>query len=150
MREEIRATGFFRNKARSILGAARAIEDRRPGTVPRTMAELTALPGIGRKTANVILGNAFGIPGIVVDTHVGRVAGRLGLSRGKGPEKIEQDLMKILPRAEWTSFSHQMIAHGRAVCRAPRPRCAACFFDDILCPSRKKYLVTTAVPARTG
>jgi endonuclease-3 len=137
---EIRSTGFFRNKARSIQGAARALVERHGGAVPRTIEELTALPGVGRKTANVILGNAFGVPGVVVDTHVARVAGRLGLTASTDPVRIEFDLMKIVPRQRWVRFSHQLIAHGRAVCRAPRPLCASCFFDETLCPSRKKFV----------
>ena len=104
--------------------------------MPRTLEELTALPGVGRKTANVILGNAFGIPGIVVDTHVGRVAARLGLTVATDPVKVEFELMPLVPRERWVRFSHQLIAHGRALCRAPRPLCAACFFDAALCPSR--------------
>ena len=104
--------------------------------MPRTIEELTALPGVGRKTANVILGNAFGIPGIVVDTHVGRIAARLGLTAATDPVKIEFELMPLIPRERWVRFSHQLIAHGRALCRAPRPLCAACFLDATLCPSR--------------
>lgn len=137
---EIRPTGFFRAKTRNILGAARAIQARHDGAVPRTMEELTALPGIGRKSANVILGNAFGIPGIVVDTHVKRIAGRLGLTRSADPVRIELDLGAIIPASRWILFSHQVIAHGRALCRAPRPGCGDCFFDARLCPSRRQFL----------
>ena len=133
---EIRSTGFFRNKAASIVAAAAQIVARHKGEVPRTIEELTALSGVGRKTANVILGNAFGIPGIVVDTHVGRVAARLGLTRSSDPVKIEFELMPLIPRERWVRFSHQLIAHGRALCRAPRPRCEACFLDARLCPAR--------------
>jgi endonuclease-3 len=104
--------------------------------VPRTLEELTALPGVGRKTANVVLGNAYGIPGIVVDTHVGRVAARLGLTAAADPVKVEFDLMALIPRRRWVRFSHQLIAHGRALCRAPRPLCDACFLDATLCPAR--------------
>jgi endonuclease-3 len=136
---EIRSTGFFRNKTANIIGAARQIVARHGGEVPRTIEELTALPGVGRKTANVILGNAFGIPGIVVDTHVGRIAARLGLTAATDPVKIELELMPLIPRKRWVRFSHQLIAHGRALCRAPRPLCAACFFDETLCPSRARY-----------
>ena len=132
----IRPTGFFRNKAKSLLGAAQAIVERHGGAVPGTLEELTALPGVGRKTANVILGNAFGIPGVVVDTHVGRIARRLRLTRADDPVKVEFDLMALVPRERWTSLSHELIAHGRALCRAPKPRCAACFFAADLCPSR--------------
>ena len=138
LRQEIRSTGFFRNKAASILGAAAAIVTGHGGVVPRTLEELTALPGVGRKTANVILGNAFGVPGVVVDTHVGRIAARLGLTAASDPEKIERDLMALIPRARWVRFSHQLIAHGRALCRAPRPRCADCFLDETLCPARER------------
>jgi endonuclease-3 len=140
VQEEIRSTGFFRAKARNILGAARAIEERHGGEVPRTMEELTALPGVGRKTANVILGNAFAVPGVVVDTHVQRVSRRLGLTARADPVGIERDLMALVPRPRWTVFSHEVIAHGRAVCRAPKPRCPACFFDELLCPSRGRFL----------
>ncbi len=134
--QEIRSTGFFRSKAANIIAAAGRMVARHGGEVPGTLEELTALPGVGRKTANVVLGNAFGIPGIVVDTHVGRVAGRLGLTEAFDPVKIEFDLMALIPRARWVKFSHQLIAHGRALCRAPRPLCAACFLDAPLCPGR--------------
>ena len=133
---EIRSTGFFRNKAANIIAAAGHIAARHGGVVPRTLEELTALPGVGRKTANVILGNAFGIPGVVVDTHVGRIAARLGLTTASDPVKIEFDLMPLIPRKRWVRFSHQLIGHGRALCRARRPQCAACFLDAALCPSR--------------
>jgi endonuclease-3 len=108
--------------------------------VPRTLEELTALPGVGRKTANVVLGNAFGVPGVVVDTHVGRLARRLGFSAATDPEKVEQDLMRLVPRGRWVRLSHQLIAHGRAICRAPLPRCADCFLDATLCPSRERFV----------
>ena len=133
---EIRSTGFFRNKAANIIGAAGQIVARHGGEVPRTLEELVALPGVGRKTANVILGNAFGIPGLVVDTHVGRIAARLGLTVAADPVKIEFDLMALIPRERWVRFSHQLIVHGRALCRARRPDCAACFFGPALCPRR--------------
>jgi len=133
LEEEVRSTGFFRNKARSLLGCARAIAERHGGEVPRTMEELTALPGVGRKTANVILGNAFDTPGMVVDTHVKRVAGRLGWTEATDPNKIEQDLCALLPEEKWTNTSHVLIHHGRAVCKAPTPRCSTCpVLDD--CP----------------
>ena len=134
---EVRPTGFFRNKAASIIGAAGRIVARHAGAVPRTLEELTALPGVGRKTANVILGNAFGVPGMVVDTHVGRIAARLGLTTASDPVKIEFELMPLIPPERWVRFSHQLIAHGRALCRAPRPLCDACFLDRRLCPSRQ-------------
>jgi len=138
--EEIRSTGFFRNKAANIIAAARRIDTRFGGRVPRTMEELVSLPGIGRKTANVILGNAFDIPGVVVDTHVKRVSGRLGLTSNTDPVKIEFDLMGLFPDRRWTKLSHQMIAHGRGPCKAPRALCRECFFDDSLCPSRRHLI----------
>ena len=140
--EEIRSTGFFRNKGANIIAAAGEIERRHGGKVPQAMEELTSLPGIGRKTANVILGNAFGVPGVVVDTHVGRVSGRLGLTANTDPVKIEFDLMDLFPAAGWTRLSHQMIAHGRGPCRARRALCGECFFDDSLCPARRSLLRT--------
>jgi endonuclease-3 len=131
----IRSTGFFRNKAKNIIAMARALVDRHGGEVPRTMEELVALPGVGRKTANVILGNAFHLDeGIVVDTHVARLAARLGLTRETDPVKIEQALMPLFPRASWTMLSHLLIWHGRRVCDAKKPRCAECVLRDI-CPS---------------
>lgn len=137
LEDEIRSTGFFRNKTKSLLGMAAAVVDRHGGEVPDTMAELVALPGVGRKTANVVLGNAFQINvGIVVDTHVTRLSGRLGLTREKDAVRIEQDLMKLVPHHEWTVISHLFIDHGRAVCRAPTPRCEACVLRDI-CPSSR-------------
>lgn len=132
--EMIRSTGFFRNKTRSLLGMANAVVDRHEGEIPDTMEELVELPGVGRKTANVVLGNAFGKDvGVVVDTHVGRLSRRLGLTRHEDPVKVEQDLMKLFPRNTWTGLAHVLIFHGRAVCKAPRPRCAQCVLADI-CP----------------
>jgi len=131
----IRSTGFYRNKAKSIIGMATALVERHGGQVPRTMAELVLLPGIGRKTANVILGNAFGInEGIVVDTHVARLSARLGLTRQTDPVKIETALMPLFARESWTMLSHLVIWHGRRVCDAKKPRCEACVLRDI-CPS---------------
>lgn len=133
----IRSTGFFRNKARSLLGMATALTETHAGDVPQDMTALVKLPGVGRKTANVVLGNAFGIDeGVVVDTHVKRLSGRLGLTRETDPEKIEVDLMKIVDRSEWTDISHLFIYHGRAVCKAPTPRCEVCVLSDI-CPSSR-------------
>lgn len=138
LEEAIRTTGFFRNKAKAIRAAAAEILARHGGEVPSTMKELNALPGVGRKTANVVLGNAFGIDeGVVVDTHVTRLAGRLGLTRHSNAEKIEQDLMKIVPRAQWTNFSHWLIWHGRRRCTARKPDCAGCEVNN-LCPSAFK------------
>lgn len=142
---EIRSTGFYRMKAKSILSCARILAERHNGQIPKTMEELTALPGIGRKTANVILGNGYGIPGVVVDTHVKRLAGRLGLTKNEDPVKIEFDLMKILPKKEWTHFSHLLIHHGRAICRAQKPLCPNCPIQN-LCPYPHKNGLTS--PAR--
>lgn len=131
----IRPTGFFRNKTKSLIGMATGIVERFRGKVPRTLDELITLPGVGRKTANVILGVAFDTPeGVVVDTHVGRVSRRLGLTREEDPVKVEHDLMREFPRDHWTALSHLLIFHGRRVCVARRPRCAACVLNDI-CPS---------------
>lgn len=131
--EQIRSTGFFRNKARNLVGCAAAVVERHGGRVPERLEELTALPGVGRKTANVILGNAFGIPAMVVDTHVKRVSGRLGWTSHRDPEKIEPDLCALLPRDKWTLAGHLLIHHGRALCKAPVPRCSACPLLE-LCP----------------
>ena len=134
----IQSTGFFRNKAKSLQGLGRALVLRHGGEVPRSMAELVKLPGVGRKTANVVLGNAFGMnEGVVVDTHVGRLAGRLGLTRATDPVKIEQDLAPLFPRADWTLLSHLLIDHGRKICNARKPLCASCFLAD-LCPSASR------------
>ena len=139
LEEDIRPTGFYRNKARALQGMARALLEEHGGEVPRTMAELVALPGVGRKTANVVLGNAFGVDeGIVVDTHVRRVSHRLGLTTNEDPEKIEQDLMAVVPREDWTIFSHLLIFHGRRVCKARKPECPRCVLNDI-CPSAFFY-----------
>jgi len=134
---EIHSTGFFRNKTKSILGMAQALEERHDGQVPDTMEALVALPGVGRKTANVVLGNAFGKnEGVVVDTHVGRISGLLKLTRQTDPVKIERDLMELVPRKDWTIFSHLLILHGRKTCIARRPRCESCRIND-LCPSSR-------------
>jgi endonuclease-3 len=127
----IHSTGFFRQKTRMILGACREMVERHGGEVPRTMEELTALPGVGRKTANVVLGNAFGVPGITVDTHVGRVSRRLGLTARKNPVKVERDLMELVPREGWTGFSHRMIWHGRHTCKARKPACDDCPLEPL-------------------
>ncbi len=133
--EIIRSTGFFRAKTKSLRGMAGTLVERHGGEVPSTMDELVRLPGVGRKTANVVLGNAFSInEGVVVDTHVARVSGRLGLTRHDGPVDIEQDLMRLFERDTWTMLSHLLIWHGRRVCIARKPRCAACVLADI-CPS---------------
>jgi endonuclease III len=135
LEEDIRPTGFYRNKARSLRNMADALVEEHGGEVPGTMQELVALPGVGRKTANVVLGNAFGVDeGIVVDTHVRRVSGRLGLTDNNDPVKIEQDLMKVMPVEDWTVFSHLLILHGRRTCKARKPDCPNCILNDI-CPS---------------
>ena len=137
LEEMIKSTGFFRNKARSLVGMATAITDRHAGDVPSEMELLVALPGVGRKTANVILGNAFGRnEGIVVDTHVARLSQRLALTRQSDPVRIEQDLIPLFPRAQWTLLAHLLIEHGRQVCVARTPRCEHCVLSD-LCPSSK-------------
>ena len=133
----IQSAGFFRNKAKNLIGMAQAVVANHGGEIPRTMAELHALPGVGRKTANVILGNAFGLnEGVTVDTHVTRLSGLLKLTRHTDPVKIEQDLMQLIPQDDWTRVSHLLILHGRAVCIARRPRCGDCVLAS-LCPSAK-------------
>ena len=135
MERDVKQTGFFRNKAKTVIAASKAIMERHGGEVPPSMDELTALPGVGRKTANVVLSNAFKKPaGIVVDTHVARVSARLGLTANTDPVKIEDDLMKLIPQKEWTAFSHRLIHHGRAICVARKPKCAECGLNE-LCPS---------------
>jgi endonuclease III len=135
--EIIRSTGFFRNKTRSLIGMARAVVERHGGEVPRTMAELRKLPGVGRKTANVVLGNAYSInEGVTVDTHVARLSRLLGLSRETDPEKIEQELMRHFNQEDWALLSHLLIFHGRNVCIARRPRCGECVLAQ-LCPSAR-------------
>ena len=132
---DIRSTGFFRNKAKSIRGASRKIIENFGGEIPQTMKEILTLDGVARKTANVVLGNAFGIQsGVVVDTHVARLSQRLGLTENSTPEKIEQDLQKLIPPKEWIMFPHRLIAHGRKICQARKPQCAECVLEDI-CPS---------------
>jgi endonuclease III len=134
LEQAIRTTGFFRNKAKSIQSCCQALVEKHGGQVPRTMEELTQLGGVGRKTANVVLGNAFNINcGVVVDTHVSRLSQRLGLTRQTSPEKIEQELMELVPQEQWTLFSHQLIWHGRRRCDARRPDCAGCEIK-VQCP----------------
>jgi endonuclease-3 len=127
----IRSTGFYRNKAKSIKACCTALVERHGGKVPDNIEDLVKLPGIGRKTANVILGSAFGIPGIVIDTHVKRVSQRIGLTRESDPVKIEFDLMALIPKKDWIAFSHQMIWHGRALCKARKPKCPECPLLDL-------------------
>ncbi|MDD5555724.1 MAG: endonuclease III [bacterium] len=140
LEREIRPTGFFRNKARHIIGAARAIVDRFGGEVPDRMEDLLSLPGVARKTANIVLSSGFGkAEGIAVDTHVRRVSQRLGLSGHEDPEKIERDLLAIVPRRDWLDFNYMLVNHGRAVCRARNPRCADCPLRR-LCPSAPRFM----------
>jgi endonuclease-3 len=137
LEELIKSTGFFRNKTKSLLGMSAAVAEKHGGKVPSTMEELVHLPGVGRKTANVVLGNAFGInEGVVVDTHVGRLAVRLGLTDETDPVKVEQVLMSLFPREDWALLSHLLIFHGRRVCIARAPRCGECVLNDI-CPSAR-------------
>jgi endonuclease-3 len=133
LEKAIQSTGFFRNKARNIIACCKQLVERHGGQVPATMEELVPLPGVGRKTANVILGNAFNVPGITVDTHVGRLSRRLGLTTHTDPVKVERDLMALLPAREWTMFSHRLIFHGRQVCHSRKPACDKCTLAR-LCP----------------
>jgi len=134
METAVKQTGFFRNKARAVINCSKALVEKHGGEVPRTIAELVELPGVGRKTANVVLGNAMGIEaGVIVDTHVTRLSGRLGFTKNTDPVDIEQDLMKIVPRGEWTAFANRLILHGRRVCVARKPLCSECALNDI-CP----------------
>ncbi|UCG14997.1 MAG: endonuclease III [Deltaproteobacteria bacterium] len=126
LEEDIRATGFFRNKAKSLKNCGAELLERFDGEVPSSLEELVSLPGIGRKTANVILGSAFNTPGIVVDTHVGRIAQRIGVTQHRDAVKIEFDLMELIPEDKWTIFSHQLIQHGRKICTARKPKCPVC------------------------
>jgi len=138
LEQDIRPTGFFRNKTKSIMGASKMLLERFGGELPRTMDEMLELPGVARKTANVVLGTAYGIAsGVVVDTHVQRLSRRLDLTKQDDPKKIEQDLMKVIPKKRWIEFSHQLIWHGRLVCQARKPRCMDCSVED-LCYSKDK------------
>jgi len=143
----IRSTGFYRNKATSILGLANALEAKFDGKVPGTLAELVTLPGVGRKTANVVLSNAFEVPGITVDTHVGRIARRLGWTKNSDPVKVEFDLMEILPSKDWTQLNHRLIFFGRRICHAKKPACGACPVAK-LCPSFGEGPVDPAAAAK--
>jgi len=140
LEQDIRPTGFFRNKTKSVMGASKAIIETFGGQVPRTMEEILKLPGVARKTANVVLGTAYGIAsGVVVDTHVLRLSNRLDLSRKEDPKKVEQDLMKIIPQEKWIQFSHQLIWHGRRVCHARKPKCVECNMES-LCYAKDKTI----------
>ena len=135
LEQDVRSTGFYRNKAKAIQGACKIISEQHGGRVPDTIDELLALPGVARKTANVVLGNAFGVAsGVVVDTHVGRLSQRLGLTAHEQPEKIERDLMELVPEKDWIDFSHLLIYHGRKVCKARKPLCDECVIESY-CPS---------------
>lgn len=141
---DIRSTGFFNNKAKSIVGAAKAVMSQFGGKVPRTMEEMLTIPGAARKTANVVLGTAYGIAsGVVVDTHVQRISQRLDLTKNADPVKIEQDLIRIIPDDRWIAFSHQVILHGRALCIARNPKCAECGLNSI-CYAKDKTAGPTA------
>ncbi len=133
LEELIRPTGFFKNKAKSVKGCCKAIVENHGGKAPGTLEELVRLPGVGRKTANVVLGSAFGVPGVVVDTHVKRLSQRLGLTENTDPVKIEMDLMKIIPQELWSEFSLQLIFHGRKICKARKPECPLCPLNKV-CP----------------
>jgi len=140
LEQDIRPTGFFRNKTKSVMGASKAIIEKFGGQVPRTMEEILTLPGVARKTGNVVLGTAYGIAsGVVVDTHVLRLSNRLDLSRNQDPKKVEQDLMKIIPQEKWIQFSHQLIWHGRRVCQARKPKCIECNMES-LCYAKDKTI----------
>ena len=140
LEEIIRSTGFFRAKAKSIINCCTMLMEHYGGEVPPSMSQLTTLPGVGRKTANVVLGTAYGIPsGIVVDTHVQRIANRLDLTRNEDPKKIEQDLMQVIPKDRWILFSHQIIWHGRRICQARKPKCAECNLES-LCYAKDKTI----------
>jgi len=141
LEQDIRPTGFFRNKAKSIRGASLKINENFGGEIPQTMEELLTLDGVARKTANVVLGNAFGIAsGVVVDTHVSRVSQRLGLTEETTPEKIEKDLQELVPKKDWIMFPHWLIAHGRKICQARKPKCAECVLEN-LCPSSRLKMI---------
>lgn len=144
----IRSTGFYRNKAKALKSMAEALVARHGGQVPASMGELVQLPGVGRKTANVVLGNCFDTPGITVDTHVSRVAQRLGLTESRQQDKIEQDLMAVIPQPHWTQFSHRAILHGRLVCQARKPKCEMCVLALECEDLRKRRSVSPASPAR--
>ncbi|MDD5131604.1 MAG: endonuclease III [bacterium] len=139
LEQEIYSTGFYHNKAKNIIGAAKLIIEQYHGKIPATMDEILELPGVARKTGNIVLYNAYGVvAGIPVDTHVRRLSQRLGLTRNNDPEKIEQDLMKLVPRKLWGKFSYLLIDHGRKICDAKKPKCPACILNK-LCPSYKKF-----------
>jgi endonuclease III len=142
LEQDVRKTGFYRNKAKSLQNTGRLLVERFDGAVPRTMEELTTLPGVARKTANVVMGNAYGVvEGVVVDTHVGRLSRRMGLTTSEDPVRVEQDLMALLPQKDWLPLSHMMIYHGRAICQARRPLCEKCTLVA-LCPTGQQTLAS--------
>lgn len=146
LEQDVRKTGFYRSKAKHLHDAGRILVERFDGVVPRTMAELTTLPGVARKTANVVMGNAYGIvEGVVVDTHVGRLARRLGLTTSDDPVRVEQDLMALVPQKDWLPLSHMLIDHGRAICQARRPSCESCTLAA-LCPTGQENLAGPQAP----
>jgi endonuclease-3 len=148
LEQQIKSTGFFRNKAKNIQACCKKLVEEHDGKVPESLEELVKLPGVGRKTANVVLGTAFEIAsGVVVDTHVSRLSWRLGLTKHKDPVKIERDLMVLLPAEEWVAFSHRLIHHGRRICIARRPKCDACRLHDI-CPRVGVVAPSSAKPAK--
>lgn len=150
LQTDIRSTGFFRSKAKNIRATAERLVSDYKGKVPDTMEDLLTLPGVARKTANVVMGNAFGIAsGVVVDTHVSRLSQRLGLTSAKTPEKIELDLQKLVPKHDWVMFSHWLIFHGRQVCKAVKPRCNECILADI-CPSFRIFTKKTSPAKKQG
>jgi endonuclease-3 len=130
LENDIKSTGFFRNKAKNIKAACQMIMDKYNGNVPGNMEDLLLLPGVGRKTANVILGSIFNIPGIIVDTHAGRLSRRIGMTKHEDPEKVEKDLMKTIPKDSWSKFCHQLVAHGRRICKARKPLCSVCEINE--------------------
>jgi endonuclease III len=149
METAVKQTGFFRNKAKAVINCSKALVERHGGEVPRTIEELVELPGVGRKTANVVLGNAMGIEaGVIVDTHVTRLSGRLGFTKSTDPVEIEQDLIRIVPREEWTKFANHLILHGRRVCIARKPDCPNCVLNDI-CPSADLFREDPASPPKS-
>ena len=150
METAVKQTGFFRNKAKAVINCSKAIVERHGGEVPRTMEELVELPGVGRKTANVVLGNAMNIEaGIIVDTHVTRLSGRLGFTKSADAVEIEHDLVKIVPRGKWTAFANRLILHGRRICIARKPDCPNCVLNDI-CPSSETLSAPKAPRAKSS
>jgi endonuclease-3 len=139
LEEAVRPTGFFRNKAKSVKKLGQTLQERHRGRVPDNLDQLVKLPGVGRKTANVVLGAAFGVPGLVIDTHAGRISRRLGLTDKEDPVKVEYELMGQIPKKHWIRFGHQLIAHGRAICTARKPKCGACPLFD-LCPTGPRMI----------